>query len=185
MESLRQAPHGKPTLRSFLLAILLLPAALAWADEQYSEYQLKAAYLFNFLKFVEWPQESSARFSQLQICTASTDPLIPYLKPLEQKQVRNHEIRINVYDSVLDIADCNLIYFSTIPADKREAILMAVASRPVLTVGTEGQYDDENEIVTFFNEDGKLRFDVNYRLVRERGLHMSSRLLKLARVSEK
>ena len=184
------SPPQQPCLyRQWFLLMIFWPVLLAStslsANESVNEYELKAAYVFNFLKFVEWPQEKRTDFNQIHLCAFSTDPLLPYLKPLEKRQVRGHSIRVLAYDSAEDVQACQVIYLRGISSSKRKDILALVDSRPVLTVGEEGEYSDDDEIINFFSEGGKLRFDINYRQVRNRDLAMSSRLLNLARVSEK
>src|SRR5690606_33764228 len=156
----------------------------SFSNQRYTELDLKTAYIFNFMKFVEWPQEKSQRLSQINICAYSGDPMLPFLKKLEFEQVRNLKIVTQVYDSVADINRCQLIYLDVISADKRAEILEATENKPILTIGHEGRYNDEDEIITLFPENDRLRFDINYRQAQQRGLQISSRLLRLARVSE-
>jgi len=158
--------------------------SVAHSSHRYNELDLKTAYIFNFMKFVEWPQEQSGALNQINICAYSSDPMLPLFKKLESKQVRNLKIVTQVYDSVADINRCQLIYLDVISADKRAEILEATENKPILTIGHEGRYNDDDEIITFFPENDRLRFDINYRQAQQRGLQISSRLLRLARVSE-
>lgn len=156
----------------------------SFSNQRYTELDLKTAYIFNFMKFVEWPQEKSQRLSQINICAYSGDPMLPFLKKLEFEQVRNLKIVTQVYDSVADINRCQLIYLDVISADKRAEILEAIRDKPILSIGNEGRYRDDGEMITFFSDKNRLRFAINYHQTQQSGLQVSSRLLRLARVSE-
>lgn len=164
--------------------LFVLFHSLVHANPRYTELELKAAYIFNFIKFVEWPQEAERKLSRLHICAYSDDPILPLLKKLEAERVRQLKIETLVYDSVADIHRCQLIYLDVISSDKRAEILRAARNKPILTIGNEGRYADNNEIINFFSENARLRFDINYLQARQSGLQMSSQLLRLARISE-
>jgi|SRR5690554_87834 len=154
------------------------------SQHRYNELDLKAAYIFNFMKFVEWPEERSDALPQINVCAYSGDPILAKLKRLESQRIRNLKVVLQVYDSAADINQCQLIYLNVISAEKRAEILQAVKNKPVLTIGHEGRYSDDDEIITFFAKNNRLRFDINYRQAQQGGLQISSRLLRLARVSE-
>jgi uncharacterized protein DUF4154 len=165
-------------MRALLLATLCTSAgvALPHAQEISQEYQIKAAYLYNFLKYVEWPNSINRTFL---ICVAGQNPFGSVLDGL----TKNERVRGNPVKTELILGPetgCDVIFTprtSNIPAYLQDA-----AGRPILTVGETPRFIEQGGIVNFFLENGKVRFEINRSAAERAGLRISSRLLQLAKI---
>jgi hypothetical protein len=159
-------------------ALLALSAAAASAqpDDVPLEHQVKAAYLFNFTKFVEWPPESKAA-APLVICVAQQNPFGTMLSDtVRGEQVNGRPIETRV---VRDVTGCHVLFVPRTVA--HEAFLRAAHRLPILTVGEHTDFIRGGGIVNFFIENGRVRFEIGAENAAAAKLTISSRLLRLAR----
>lgn len=165
-------------MRAVLVAALLASASVAVpnAQEVSQEYQIKAAYLYNFLKYVEWQEPVDRTF---KICVAGQNPFGGVLEAL----TKNERVRGNPVQTELILGfepGCDVIFTprtSNIPA-----YLQGAAGMPILTVGETPRFIEQGGIVNFFLENGKVRFEINRNAAERAGLRISSRLLQLAKI---
>ena len=165
-----------------LAAALLLAAAVPVvgpaAQAVSAEYQVKAAYLYNFVKFVEWPVDVAT--GTLVICVAGRNPFGMVLQDI----VRNEAIAGRAIEArvILEPDDgCDVVFVPQGAASN--AYLRAAAGRPVLTVGESPTFIGQGGIANFYiNETGNVRFEVNPAAAERAKLRISSRLLQLARI---
>jgi hypothetical protein len=141
------------------------------------EYQVKAAYLFNFTKFVDWPEEAMPQGTPLTICVASRSPFGPALEEtIRDELVGSRPLTTRV---VRDAAGCHVLF---VPEGVTAAPLLRDArTRPILTVGESDDFLAEGGMVNFVMQDGKVRFEISQDAATGAGLRISSRLLRLAR----
>jgi hypothetical protein len=155
----------------------MLSAAAGLHAQQVSlEYQLKAAYLFNFVKFVDWP--SGAASGPLVICVAGRNPFGDTLaETLRGEQVKHRMLATRVIS--MPEAGGHVVFLphgiSTMP------YLRAARSSPMLTVGESPEFIAEGGIVNFIAEDGRIRFQISPGAAARADLRISSHLLRLAR----
>jgi hypothetical protein len=147
-----------------------------------SEYQIKAAFLLNFTKFIEWPAGEGAG-STFSICVAGEDPFGPVLDQLvEGETVGGRKIavrRIRAQGSADLPGSCEILYVA-----KQEQNIQAVlagAGAGVLTVGEGDGFLDDGGMVAFILDDRHVRFSIDLSAARKAGLKLSSRLLAVAR----
>ena len=164
--------------RLVLLAAVIACGSVAvpHAQDVPQEYQIKAAYLYNFLKYVEWPKPLNRTFL---ICVAGQNPFGTVLDGL----TKNERVRGNLVKTDIILAPepgCDVIF--TPRTSNISAYLSAAGGMPILTVGETPNYIERGGIVNFFLEDGKVRFEINRNAAERAGLRISSRLLHLARI---
>jgi hypothetical protein len=165
-------------MRTLLVAgvLLIVGVTAPRAQQVAQEYQVKAAYLYNFLKYVEWPDRTSRPFL---ICIAGQNPFGDVLAALTTaERVRGNPVRTEL---ILEPQPgCDVIFTprtSNIPA-----YLQTAAGKPILTVGETPRFIEQGGIVNFFLENGKVRFEINRNAAERAGLRFSSRLLQLAKI---
>lgn len=172
--------YGLPRIVRGLLAALLLSApAFAVADEaQISEYRVKSAFLYNFSRFVTWPETTLQDRAEFLLCVIGTDPFGAQLDKLTDKTVHNHTLVVRRLNSLAVIDDCQLVYIGedTMPAD----ILLLVRERPILTVSDAEDFIEQGGIIQFELVQSKVRFRINMDAANSAGLRVSSKLLSLA-----
>jgi hypothetical protein len=170
------------------LALLLSWPGAAPADETaFDEYKVKAAYLYNLTKFVTWPDSSfPAPESDFVIAILGADPFGRSMDELLRDRTANgRRILLERVDGLSRLGRCHILFVSRSLEQKVETILEQVAGRPVLTVSDLPGFGERGGIFTFFWEEQNVRFEVNQDAVRKSGLHLSAKLLSLARIRDR
>lgn len=158
---------GKLRLAAFLLVGIASASLASGRELQPNEYQVEAAFLFNFLKFVQWPSPAGTR--PWTICVAGSSDFTAILEDtVRGKAVNGQPVLVKRVASFADAQNCNIAF--------------ALAPQPsvpvlpgVLTVGS-------GAIITFYLDDNQIRFEVRLDAAKAAGLQLSSQLLKLARI---
>lgn len=158
------------------IAVALLgaqPAALSGED---LEYQVKAAFLFNFLKFVEWPP--AAPDTPWVIGVLGHDPFGETLDlTVRGKIVNGRKVDVRRYRNAADVKDCNILF---IGRDDYERT--GIPTQPgMLTVSESAGFLKAGGAISFYIEDNRVRFEIRPASARAAGLRVSSQLLKLGR----
>ncbi len=159
------------------LAIGLALAIPSTFGEVTSESQLKAAYLVNFLKYVEWP----ASRSTINICLFGRDSLGPYLAGYEGRQIAGRELRIRKVSSPEQLTDCQELFIPETEEARVGAVLRWVDRQPILTVSDVETFTRDGGAIALIRTDSRLQFDVNHEAIGRAGLKASSQMLRLAR----
>jgi hypothetical protein len=142
---------------------------------------MKAAFLYNFARFVEWPD----RADTMQICVLGRDPFGRVLDDtLQGKKVHERTLRVLRLTRMEEAANCQLLFVSPSEEARLPAILTELKGRKVLTIGESPQFVRLGGMIAFHVENQRVRFQINLRAVEQSGLIMSSQLLKLATLVE-
>lgn len=160
-------------------ALVLLPAVAAPAAGV-GEYSVKAAYLYKFAPFVEWPQARLPAGAPLQICVAGADPFGPLLDQVTAGQsVADHRVQVTRLARVDAQATCDILYVRASKTQSAEAALAAVKGKPVLTVTDEAEGGGPHGMLHFVLVNNRVRFQVDPAQAQASGLAISSKLLSL------
>ena len=163
---------------------LLCGLALAQAAraEGPSEYEVKAAFLFNFSKFVDWPQTAFEEVGDpIVICVLGVNPFGNLLaQSVQGKKVNGREVVARELTSLSGVGRCHLLFIASSEQEKLEEILGRTANRPILTVSDVESVVDRGAIIGLTMEEKRVRFEVNLVAARKAGLKLSSQLLKVA-----
>jgi hypothetical protein len=172
-------------LGSRLLALGALGLLTADPSAAVSEYQVKAAFLLNFGKFVEWPDAAFSDDGRLHICVLGEDPFGETLDAtLKGRTVGNRQVTPRRIGGPAAADSCQIVFVSRSERDHVRAILQALSGDPVLLVGEVDRFAREGGMINFIEVDQKIRFEINEVAAREAGLKISSQLLKLATIVE-
>lgn len=174
-------PRTSPT-RWLVVGLVVLSLAVPRARAS-SEYEIKAAFLYNFAKFVEWPAEAFASESTpFRIGLLGDGPLPEVLPGLvSREQVRNRPIEIRRLHSKQDLAGCHLLFVSRSETKRLNEFLPAAAKAGLLVVGEDPEFLTQGGMITFVLVDKTVRFDINKAALAQAGLKVSSKLLAIAR----
>lgn len=154
------------------------PVCLASAEAS-PEYALKAAFVYNFAKFTDWPKNSLD--GPLTLCVFGTDPYGEALDGLEGRSVQNHPLAIVRDVGPARAATCQLLLVGNIGEERRAAILARLADRPVLTISDNAGFVGTGGMIELAMVNNRIQFEVNLDAVRSARLQISAQLLKLAR----
>lgn len=144
------------------------------------EYSLKAAYLYHFIQFTDWPDLFMASRHNIEICIAPDSPLRPILSGMNGKIAHDKPILVRTYE-LGKYEQCQVVVFSA----RDKAILERGSSNlmltNILTVSESPAITADGAIITFIVEDTRVLFSINRTLAQSSGLTISSKLLRLAR----
>lgn len=162
----------------FFLLFLCSPAS----PEAYEakEYEVKAAFIYNFAKFVEWPE--GAPDNVLQVCILGEDPFGKALDSLESKSIGKRKVALNRLSSVKNSGSCHILFIASSEKRQLRSITQTLRSAKVLTIGDSEGFAKKGLIINLFMDKGKVRFEINLDAARRSGLSISPRLLELARI---
>ena len=170
-------------------AILVLTGLLPMGDglthaqeTQPSEYQLKAAFLYNFAKFVEWPSEALPQNnSPFVIGILGENPFADDLKKtVAGKKVSDHPIDVVPFSTAAEATNCHILFISSSEKTRLAEIFKSLQGVPILTVGETEQFTEAGGMVNFVREANKIRFQINDNTAKVARLKISSKLLSLA-----
>lgn len=165
-----------------VLAFLLLVSTAVAEQPAFSEYQVKAAFLYNFAKFIEWPDKALSGDEPIVVGVLGDDPFGEVLdETLSGKKVGSHLLSIKRFSRLTGSEHCHILFIADSEAGRTAEILARVGSAPTLTVGEAPGFAERGGMIGFVIEERRVRFDVNLKAVRDAGLKPSSQLLKVAR----
>ena len=145
------------------------------------EYNVKAALLVKFVRFIEWPERAfDDPQSPVEICVLAPSPFAEALAgALQDETVGTRELTARDVKSASEGADCHLLF---VPAGSewRAAALIRSPGSHTVTVGESRRFEQMGGAVSFVLDGGRVRFNVNLRPVEERGVRISARMLQLA-----
>lgn len=148
------------------------------------EYQLKAAFLFNFAKFVDWPPGAfPAPDAPINLCVIGHDPFGPALDELLRgKTINNRPLVPHRIANASELKGCHLVFISLQDEKQLPEILLALKGASSLLVGEAPDFTERGGAIQFFIENNKLRFAINVDAVQRAHLQASAKLLALAKI---
>lgn len=167
-----------------LLVTALLMSSSARAQQATSEYELKAAFLFNFAKFVDWPASTFATpQSSFTICILGKDPFGQALDDaLKGKSVGTHPVTILRVQEVANARRCQIVFVGAAESRSFSSILEGLHGSNALVVGESDGFAAGGGAIQFTVEESHVRFLINPDAGERAGLKFSSKLLALAKI---
>ena len=172
--------HGICAIAS---SVLLGGAATAYADSlSQREYQIKAAFLYNFAKFVEWPADRFAdESSSIIFCVIGKDPFGATLEDtVSGKTGKGRHIDISRIDSVDDLDACHLLFVGLSEPERLRQIVASSHAANVLTVGDIDDFIEFGGIIGLMKRENKIQFEINLISAKQARLKLDLKLLRLA-----
>lgn len=180
-----KSPHPGRRVGRWVAALIAITAMTSHAYAPATaptEYQVKAAFLYNFAKFVEWPAESFAKpDAEFQICVWRSNPFGDDLEEVVRgKSIRRHPIRILAARSLQDLASCHILFVGYADEARVPQLLLGLNRQSTLVVSECERYSIHDAMITFSLENDRVRFVINNKAASNAGLKISSKLLGLA-----
>ncbi len=172
--------------------VLLLATGLTAAHGQQDaasaelDYRVKAAFLYNFAKFVHWPPAKlGADGNPIVVAVLGKDPFGELLdQTLRGKTVNGHPLAVRRLSGPADLKGCHIAFVSSSESGRLDKILRLIENDPVLTVGEMDHFARRGGMIGFTVEGGRTRLEVNRGVAQRAGLQMDSQFLRLAWVIE-
>ncbi len=149
-----------------------------------TEYQVKAAYLLNFTRFITWPEGSfGAADEPFQITILGQDPFDSDIEEaVKGKTVGDRELRVTRISDLKDLGPCHILFICSSEKSRLSLIINQLGNRPILTVGESNRFTGAGGIIQFIEKSRKIRFKINTDAAERGNFMISSKLLKLATI---
>jgi hypothetical protein len=166
------------------LALDPAPRAAPESGAPLREYEIKAAFLFNFARFVEWPGAGAG--GMLVLAVLGDDPFGEALDPLEAREIMGRRVVVRRYRGLDELEPCDLLFVSASLARDLDHVIARVGHAPTLIVGdADGFLDSGGMIGLYVTSSKRVRFEIDAGRAEAVGLRVSSKLLSLARPRER
>ena len=183
------------------IALVAVSAAAVRAADTVTnlEYQVKAAFLYNFMRFIDWPAEEASSKEALVIGIIGEDPFGDAFAPVKDKQVKGRDVVFKRFKGLEElkkagekdqsafkqeietIRKCNLLFICSSEKKNLGEIIQLLQGSPVLTVGEMDNLIEAGGMIKFLMESKKVRFEINLTSAEKTGLKIRSQLLRLAK----
>jgi len=193
--TLTQGRDATATRRGWLAGMLglafLAGSGLGLAQsgsiQKFSEYEVKAAFLLNFLQFVEWPAAGTTNASTPMVIGVLGD--YPFGTALDEtikgETIQGRPLTIRRVRQVAEVKDCQLVFVCRSERSRLRDILAALRGTCALTVSDADQFCQYGGMIGLVNEGGRIRFEINQTAAEQSNVRISSKLLRLARLTNK
>ena len=175
-------PGVRLALMFALMAGLVCP--LLATAQSVSEYRVKAAYLYNFAKFVDWPADRFATATTpIRLCVLNDSLfLAELLQVVNGKTIAGRPMAVVPVQSAELARSCEILFINSSQNGQTPKVIDALRDTSVLTVGETKGFVQEGGIINFVLQDDRVLFEVNHKAARQAGLSVSSRLLAVAKL---
>jgi len=168
---------------ALILGGFLCRPNLSAESVQNKEYLIKAAFLYNFTKFVDWPSESFKNdVDPIKLYVLGNDPFGEALDTIRGKIVKGRKLVISRVQKVEEIEGAHLLFISPSEKARVKEILQSLRNKPVLTISEMERFGQLGGMINFIRVEDKVQFEINSEQAQQQKLKISSQLLKLARI---
>lgn len=155
-------PHLKEIIAAVAIVVIACSEPCHAQAPAAAEYDVKAAFIYNFAKFVEWPDGTfNDSQSQIVLCAYGKNNVETAFNAIRGKQARGRTVVVRFNDEIDDLKSCNIIYISS--SDKRRAasVLESVRGMSILTIGETPDFVQHGGVISFTSKENKIRFEIN------------------------
>ncbi len=164
-------------LRNTAFALTVLSSAAPAHSLDIPEYRLKAAFLYNFAAFTEWPADTG---SSLNLCLYGADPFGAEIDPLNGKKVGERSLAVQRKSTPESLKGCQIVFVTAAASGQLPRVLDALRGQPVLTVADAPGSVLQGVMLNMALAQGRITFEANLVAARGARLNLSSKLLRLA-----
>jgi hypothetical protein len=168
-----------------LVALSLL--AVLWGGvvrvhaQDVTESTLKGAFVFNFMRFTEWPVDALPPSATVSACVIGDRAVGEALaRAVSGQRINGRSLMVSIVEPHVALPMCHVLYVGTVARNRMSEITTALRESPVLTISDDDMFTKVGGIIQVFIENGKMRFRINPRSAKRARLQLSSRLLALA-----
>ncbi|MGZ8137322.1 MAG: YfiR family protein [Methylococcaceae bacterium] len=170
------------------LLLLSLATAVSFfdstpADNAQEEYTVKSLLSLNFARFTDWPEDIiNAQSPSINLCVAGDDLIQQTFALIDKKQVGERFLSVIELTGSTDLPPCQLLYISVQDKNLTRKLLSECVTKHILTIGDDDQFIKDGGMVYLQLVDGQIKLNINLNVVKQAGLTISSRVLKLATI---
>ncbi len=175
-----------------IIKILFISAAIFFSsgvidvrakEDLTGEYLVKAAFIYNFAKFVEWPDEAFQNSEDpIVLCILGKNPFDKATETIRGKFIRGRKLEIRFISKMEGLDKCHILFICRSEMDSLGQYLDVVKKTKILTVADMKGFSELGGIINFIKSGNKIKFKINVDAAKDAGLKISSKLLKLATI---
>jgi len=170
-------------LLAALCAVLSMSSGQPVRARSLAEYEIKAAFMYNFAKFVQWPAEAFGQAqSPLILCVIGDDVFGTALDTIEHKLAQGRELKVRRQVRLESARSCHILFIAESEHARLGSVLRAVSGASVLTVSDVDRFAEAGGVIGLYNIDNNVQFSINLEQARSASLQINSQLLKLAKI---
>jgi len=169
------------------LGELFLPANDSFSNShnayaiQASEYEVKAAYIYHFTQFIQWPESAfDEATSTFNICLMGGNPFGGALSPIFKRHYNGHPFSLIFPADPTVIHKCHILYLDNLPPSRESQIISLIEDKPVLIISSNPGFVEQGGNIGFVSINNSVRFAINRDAGKRRGLTSSAKLLEIA-----
>lgn len=172
------------TATKLLLAFSCLVFTFQLHAQNSREYNIKAVFLYNFTRFIDWPPNSfRSADAPFVIGILGDDPFHSAIdEAVAGEKAKGHSIIVQRYQNVQDIKNCHILFISNNEAGRLREILQALSNKNILTVSDIPEFATTGGIIRFMTKENKIKLQINLPASKDADLNISSKLLQLAEI---
>ena len=171
-------------LPCIFFGIVLLFSQHVCAENVDVEYKVKAGYLYNFTKFITWPEDNKDK--TFNLCIIGEDPFGDLIEPIEQRSAFGRPIKLFKFNRTNKEQRCHILFISSSIKDNAlfKGLLAAYDDDDTLTVGESDGFAAQGGMIGFVNRQGKIKLQINLKALQQSHIKISAKLLEVAELVE-
>ena len=163
----------------FIFIFLLLFSNITYLSADTTRYDLEAAFVYKFIKFVEWP-DSFDEEEYFDVCYTGNGEIKSSIKALVDSEIKDLTLNVKVVENLNDLQNCELLFLDISTKDGRKKYLDYLSGKSVLTVSHFDGFTQEGGMINLILKDNRIHFEINKKSAEESNIKVSSKLLRLA-----
>ncbi len=172
----------RASLCAFAVVLFTVAPVFGQSTELLTAEQVEAGFIYNFIKYTEWPLRTDNDKTRFHICVAGDGGVAGQLDNLVNgKAVGSRNIVVRHLEDSSEITDCRILYVGRVARKLEDRLIPLLSGQAILTVGSTPGYLRGAGIITFVIEGNRVRFDINAKLAERVNIRFDSRILVLAR----
>ena len=171
--------------KTWTLLLLLAIGKPFYCLAHESEYQIKAVFLEQFTRFIEWPKQSGTpdAIQPFTIAVIGQNPFDTLLEDIYiHRKIQDRAVNIQYFSSPDEIKDCHILFISKTNKQQLSEILSYTQNKPILTIGDTEGFAQQGVLINFYLTEDNVKFEINEKGFHQSGLNVSYILLNLAKI---
>jgi hypothetical protein len=166
-----------------LLFIFLSPTNSFGEPKGYSEYKIKAGYIYNFARFIKWPEQSFENHpNSFLLCLIEGDPFASQFDKVKGKSITGKKLTIKRLSSQGNLKQCQILFIPTTKRKNMRAIIKSLKNSHVLTVGEVQGFHKLGGMVGLIKKDNQVKLEINLQATKKKELRINAKLLEIATI---
>jgi len=177
---------SRRAVRLLFVLLCVILSLKGFSQSTSREYNIKAAFLYNFTQFIEWPANAFTNAdAPFVIGILGEDPFGSYIdETVANEKLKGHPVIVQRYSRLRDIRNCNMLFISNSMTSRLQEILAVLDNKSVLTVSDIPNFARNGGMICFVTKENKIKLQINPSAAKDADLNISSKLLRVADIVE-